>query len=143
MPQITALGLCVWVDTYAIHGVRRDIANEVLKKFTLPNLSNCLEQYHVFVVAQQAHVLAYCCVTRQAPIEIETLYVLPKFQRKGIGSRLLNFIIAEFGAVFLSCWEGNSRAISFYRSYGFNQDGISWYEFEGQRYKNLVFKYTI
>jgi len=55
--------------------------------------------------------------------EIKKLFVEPVLQGRGIGSRLLQYAAAQFGANRLWALEKNSRAIAFYKRHGFYPSG--------------------
>jgi ribosomal protein S18 acetylase RimI-like enzyme len=76
------------------------------------------------------------------PIELVRLYVLPDWIGKGIGAKLLKRSLnAAFEDGYRSCWlrvwEGNERAISFYRNWGFREVGSEPY-WVGQCCKTVV-----
>jgi len=52
---------------------------------------------------------------------IRHVYVLPKYQRKGIGTRLLEYLmgLAETPEVLVGTWADAAWAIRFYEKYGF------------------------
>ena len=52
--------------------------------------------------------------------EIRNLFVEPVLQGQGIGAKLLEFAVREFGADTLWALEKNVRAIAFYQRHGFN-----------------------
>ncbi len=60
--------------------------------------------------------------------EIRAIYLLPEYWRKGIGTQLIRFAMAELkkaGYSKVSLWvlAGNSNAIGCYEKSGFTQDG--------------------
>ena len=58
--------------------------------------------------------------------EVYALYVLPKFQGKSVGYRLMKEAIKQFDKgvdIFLWVLKGNEKAISFYLKFGFCFDG--------------------
>jgi ribosomal protein S18 acetylase RimI-like enzyme len=63
-----------------------------------------------------------------AALEIERIYVLNEYQGRQIGKQLINFAIdtatnKKLNYVWLGVWEYNTKAISFYKSKGFEQFG--------------------
>lgn len=60
-----------------------------------------------------------------APVarELEGIYVLGSHHRERLGSRLLTAAIGTHDA-YLWVWTGNRHAIAFYRSHGFELDGV-------------------
>lgn len=61
-------------------------------------------------------------------LELERLYLLQRFQGKGLGRRLLEAAIAQarqrqLGYLWLSVWKRNAGAIGFYRHAGFRKAG--------------------
>lgn len=66
--------------------------------------------------------------------QVKKLFVEPVLHGNGIGSRLLEFAIAERNVSYLWALEKNTRAIAFYRRHGFSaaeeripEDGTSEY----------------
>lgn len=55
--------------------------------------------------------------------EIEKLFVDPFFQSEGVGGRLIEYAIGEFGADRLWALEKNTRAVAFYQRHGFHLTG--------------------
>lgn len=60
--------------------------------------------------------------------EICKIYVDTFFQRDGIGKALIEYAMEEYGADNLWALEKNTRAISFYRSQGFELTGEKQFE---------------
>ena len=60
--------------------------------------------------------------------EIYKLYVDTCFQSEGIGCKLIEFAIKEFGADHLWALEKNTRAVSFYNRHGFRLTGQKKFE---------------
>lgn len=61
-------------------------------------------------------------------IELERLYILPKYQGKGIGAALMHHCIVyakdlSCDTIWLGVWEYNAKAQQFYASYGFIRYG--------------------
>ena len=63
--------------------------------------------------------------TDENTIKVYQLYVMPTYQRRGIGSKLMNAAIEYFGAekVVLEVEEGNKKGVSFYSKFGFTYPG--------------------
>ena len=160
-PSIAAIGQCVWLDTYATEGVRPAMASYVAEVFSTSHMAKTLETRVVYVLEIDHHLVGYGVIAdsgaiesqdrhsvaereriENGRIEIETLYLLPKYQSKGLGKRLLEYILQRYKGVWLTCWEHNTRAIAFYRKNGFIESGESYFELEGERHRNLLFKYS-
>lgn len=59
-------------------------------------------------------------------LEIERLYLLSSFQKKGLGDKLMNFSFSRAKelnkrSIWLGVWEKNANAIAFYKKYGFEK----------------------
>jgi ribosomal protein S18 acetylase RimI-like enzyme len=73
-------------------------------------------------------------------VRIFQLYVLPTNQRRGIGTKLMDYATAYFpeAAKFvLDVSVGNERGISFYEKYGFKFAGVSTLKVEKEEIQNL------
>ncbi len=55
--------------------------------------------------------------------EVKKLYVEPVLQGNGIGAKLLNMAICDYGVEYLWALEKNTRAIRFYERHGFQVTG--------------------
>ena len=67
-------------------------------------------------------------VSFKKALKICRLYLLRKFLGKGLGDQLMHFSLEKAKnvgceAVWLTVWEHNPRAISFYQKWGFTQSG--------------------
>ena len=51
--------------------------------------------------------------------QIKKLFVEPVLQSRGIGAKLLEYAVSALGATYLWALEKNTRAIAFYKRYGF------------------------
>ncbi|MDA4113726.1 MAG: GNAT family N-acetyltransferase [Thaumarchaeota archaeon] len=73
-------------------------------------------------------------------VRIFQLYVLPGNQRKGIGTKLMDYSVAYFPEAtrfVLDVSVGNERGISFYEKYGFKFSGVSTLKIEKEEIQNL------
>ena len=151
---ISALAIQVFLDTYALDGVRPDLAREALREYAVEAFDARLrEPGRRFVLAlRDTGVVGFAEVTideQAAPAgevrgaELVRLYVQPRFQAAGLGRRLIaaaEAVAHEAGrsALWLTAWEGNERARAFYARLGYDDIGETVYRFEGQDYPNRV-----
>jgi|TARA_B110000211_G_C13702062_1_gene387913 ribosomal protein S18 acetylase RimI-like enzyme len=141
--SIAALGLCVWIDTYATDGTRDSLSKYVLSEFTESNMSNLISSKKVYVSERNEHINGYAVLRATGKLtEIESLYVLPGFQANGIGREILNMAVTNYPGIWLSCWERNERALSFYKSFGFLISGESYFELEDEKHRNILLSYS-
>lgn len=88
------------------------------------------ERRDVFVLMCDRNIIAYCatqkCGIRQFEdcIEIKDLYVLPEYQHKGYGKKLLSHALRKMRVKgymhsFLNTAENNVNARRFYEKFGF------------------------
>jgi diamine N-acetyltransferase len=153
--NFTALSIQVWLDTYATDGLRDDLAEYVLKEFTLETSLNTINDsdQRVLIAELNGHIIGYIQTkidnstelhssVRQA--EVSKLYVQEPFTRKGIGRALMSeieqrLLEEKIELVWLTAWVGNTRARSFYSSIGYEDVGrTDWIE-GGKTYENRVF----
>ena len=81
------------------------------------------------------------CVRDFNAIYLERIYFLKSFQRRGLGQVLMDEVKSRtkklgFDSMWLSVWEYNIPAVTFYRKHGFDHVGEwDWaFEFAGKRY---------
>ena len=54
-------------------------------------------------------------------MELDDLYVLPAFQKRGIGTPVLRRCLAAGKPVYLYVFTGNARAVALYQQEGFKK----------------------
>ena len=142
--NISAIAIAVWVDTYATEGVRSNISKYVFNNFSINKINEEISLKNVLVVELENHLLGYAIyVESSESTEIETIYVLPKFQYQGLGKSLLIEIRNKtLYPLRLTCWENNSEAILFYQSQGFIQVGEEYFDLENEKHRNVVLQST-
>jgi ribosomal protein S18 acetylase RimI-like enzyme len=152
---IAALAVQVFLDTYATEGIRPDLAREAFSEYSAEAFATRLrESARSFILAEQATgvvgFVELLAVPQPAPAgavvgaQLVRLYIQPRFQRAGNGQRLLQAaevaaLSLGLSAVWLTAWEGNSRARRFYEATGYQDVGATTYSFQGNAYSNRVF----
>lgn len=139
--NISAIAQCVWIDTYATDGVRSAISKYVLTQFVESKIKEQISTKLVLVAEENSHLLGYVVFCHKEK-ELETLYVLPRFQRSGVGKKLLMRILSEEPSINLTCWEKNVSAIAFYKACGFIECGESFFELGGESHRNVMLTCT-
>ena len=77
-------------------------------------------------VAKDGQVVGWCLALRGEENHIQTLYILPEYQGKGAGGKLLTAALGWIGKdkeVSLNVASYNQNAIGFYERYGFVNKG--------------------
>jgi len=152
---LSVLAAQVFLDTYAIEGVRPAIAREVQQLLSEeafaafladPRRRTLIAEIagHLVGFAQLTHDQSHAFLppdTRAA--ELNRLYVQRPFLGKGIGKELLaraEALAAAEGAeaLWLFAWTGNAHALRFYEAQGYQDVGGSVYIFEGDTYETRV-----
>lgn len=64
-------------------------------------------------------------------IQLKRIYVLQEYQSKHIGSALMSFALQladknNYEVLWLGVWEGNAKAKSFYKKWGFEDNGLAY-----------------
>jgi len=133
---LAAIGLAVWVDTYAETGLSAEVAEVGLESFSVETVRAIVADAtrSVWLAANAAGALGFVVLRHQAPLpgleasaaELERLYVIERFCRQGTGTRLMQEAIQvarKHGAtqLWVDVYSANGRAISFYRKLGFTQ----------------------
>lgn len=159
---LSALATQVFLDTYATQGVRPDLAQEAKDQYAEPVFAQrlALPDVEMFVaVAEGGGLVGFvdvqhgraCPVPAWAGSEVLRLYVLRAFQGRGLGRALLQRAeqaargapVQPAGALWLTAWVGNGRALRFYPRAGFRDVGRTTYVIHGVGYENVVFAKTL
>jgi diamine N-acetyltransferase len=152
---IGVLAAQVFLDTYALGGIRPTLARDVLEKLRADTTGALLSRPdRRFIVAERAgHLIGFAEVTLGAdhPLlpsdrgaELCRLYVQERFTGTGLGAALLEraeALAADDGAtaLWLTAWVGNERARAFYARRGYRDVGTATYRFQGEEHENRVF----
>lgn len=151
---LSVLALQVFLDTYALEGIRPAIAREALTTYSEAAFRQALgaSDTWLWVAEAQAHLIGFAHVrlnARQflvpdpAPAELLRLYVQQPFARRGVGRQLLaraEALAREAGAaqLWLTTWVHNRRARAFYAACGYQDLGLTQFHFEGESHDNRV-----
>lgn len=156
---LSVLAMQVFLDTYAIQGIRPAIAREVLSSYSADVFSRAIADDRTrFCLAQlSGHLVGFAQVTvgetqplapAGAQAELLRLYVQEPFTGRHIGTRLLaeaERMAHEDGSqvLWLTPWAHNQRALAFYASCGYQDFGLTWFTFEGESHENRVYAKVI
>jgi len=152
--NLTVLKLQVWIATYATEGIRKEFADYVLSEFTIEKTQNTiLDTNLITLIAESDNHLIGCIEIKFNSIdaipqvkdhpEISVLYVLERFFRVGVGTKLLKEALSiikkmNFHSAWLSVYYKNERAISFYRKNNFDIIGATFFKMQKNQYENKV-----
>ncbi len=120
---------------------QRSFADYMFREFDCASMEARIRQQLVLVAEQEGHLVGYGVLARAQPgkSELQTLYVLPQFQRSGAGKKLVDEALKRLPhGLWLTCWHENDRALNFYRKNGFSVTGEDWFELEGEKHLNYV-----
>ena len=131
LEAVRALLVQTWHATYdPIYGSERVTAitdswhsiDALRRRLTRPN-----SEFLVADDGERIAGMAFAALDKDGTtVMLHQLYVLPAYQGHGIGGALLDEVLGDFPdaeAVRLEVEEQNSRAIAFYRTYGFEECG--------------------
>jgi GNAT superfamily N-acetyltransferase len=151
---LAVLATQVFLDTYAVTGIRQAIADEALRSFSVPTFKALLasEDTFIWLAEVQYHLVGFGQVTvgrgqalvqAKKPAELDRLYVQEPFTHRGIGSRLLKRAEEEAcqrgaTALWLTPWVHNVRARQFYRKHGYVDVGATFFRMDDERHENRV-----
>ncbi len=139
--NISSLAACVWVDTYAADGVFDKLSKYVHEELSEDKIHGVIRDKTVYVCCEGDRLLGYVVIGPEqgGRIEIETLYVLPRFQGKGIGKMLLGHVLeSQSRTYWLSVWELNRKALGFYEKHGFKETGEMDFDLYGDKIRNVI-----
>lgn len=152
---LAALGIQVFLDTYATEGIRDAIAQEALDSFSPDSLSKVIARPDTFIALAETdgHLVGFAQVAMNTSHErianprageLQRLYLQERFTGQGIGPRLLE--VAEQharlgGASFLwaTVWARNARALAFYPRQGYEHFGSQAYTLQNETHENQLF----
>jgi ribosomal protein S18 acetylase RimI-like enzyme len=138
-----------WYDTY--EGIiPRSVQNRfLLKAYSNKELLRGLHNSFIYVATIDEKIVGYAhffLLRNRGEIELGSIYILPAYQGKGIGSQLLGKGIKrskELKAVYINVERENRRGRAFYHSKGFQLVNEFDDEFEGHLLKTMRMKLMI
>ena len=152
---LSALATHVFFETYATSGIRLALAREAEAHFSTAAFTQRLGEpsSRALLAELSGHLIAFAALTLGAghalvppsrSAELTRLYVQSPFIRRGVGCQLLRraeTLASKEGAstLWLTAWVGNTRALAFYASQGYEPLGSTEYTFEGEAFENRLF----
>lgn len=127
-----------WIDTYphAKLGItKQDVESEFSKddaKEGIRKIEEWKKEYtdlnqHRWVVKIGSEIIGFCVVRKEAKLNrIFAIYILPSFQGKGLGSKLLEKALNWLGKdndIYVNLASYNLQALKFYQTFGFVKTG--------------------
>lgn len=146
--NLASLSIQVWLDTYALEGVRSSFSSYIWDCFTQAAFENKLNdtRYKIFVASRDEYLLGYIMLDFESfhkdqsnGFEIARLYVSRHFKGQGIGKTLLNEMIGKCGKKsWLAAYIGNVDAINFYKYLGFEDIDEAIFILDDERVENRI-----
>ncbi len=151
--NLTALSIQVWLHTYAKNGVRKDMAQYVLTRFTPEYFESIYYAGHqkLYVATEDDHLIGFITIDLDASCELHgdlgyeivTFYIQEYFQGKGIGKLLLDHVFHLYEhKSWLTTWVHNHDAIGFYQHLGFQIEGNTYFDLDGEKHNNYIIEPT-
>jgi ribosomal protein S18 acetylase RimI-like enzyme len=152
--QLAAIAEKTFRDAFAAVNTPEDIALHCRRSYSEaiqadeianPNMVTLLCEHGGRLVgfAQLRWSKAPSCVVADAPGEIQRLYVARDCHGTGVAHDLMNACIDQLtiyqsDVVWLGVWERNSRAIAFYRKFGFREVGAHVFPLGNDPQRDIV-----
>jgi GNAT superfamily N-acetyltransferase len=151
---LSVLAMQVFLDTYAIEGIRPALAREVCRSYGQAHFEKALVagDTRIEVAERNGHLIGFAQITLGAShalapsgvhAELLRLYVQEPFTGMHVGTRLLaraEETAAAHGAsvLWLTPWVHNHRAVVFYARRGYIDYGRTEFILEGESHENRV-----
>ena len=146
--NLAVLGLQVWLETYAVEGIRTIYSRYVIDTFTETYFLNLLEKpnYRLLVSETEGTLQGFVLINLDSRFEeesngfeIEKLYVHRNFKGQGLGRQLLAEVVQRCGNNFLLYTWVENESNQFYKHLGFKHIGQLNFEFSNTLIENNVF----
>jgi diamine N-acetyltransferase len=98
----------------------------------------------VLLAVDDAEIVGYAQIAPgHGALEIKRFYIAPTRHGRGVAQLLMDAVVRSAaargaGALWLSVWEHNPRAIAFYRKVGFAETGVSTFELGSETQRDLL-----
>jgi ribosomal protein S18 acetylase RimI-like enzyme len=137
--QLKEISICTFLDTYAHLNTDENVKKHIEHAFNDQQLRSelshpCISFYFFYFREELCGYLKLCWNDTQSEemskeyLEIERIYVLKDFHRKGIGRKMIDHTRTvatnlEKSIIWLGVWKKNPEAVAFYESMGFKVFG--------------------
>jgi len=136
-PENTAEDMADYLRTTYSPELQREEIAEAGAEVLLAEVNGAIVGYSYFRAGP-----APDCVSAERPFEISRFYVDREQHGRGIASALMDRTLAAAAslgdAIWLSVWEHNGRALSFYRRYGFEVVGERGFQLGSDLQRDLL-----
>ena len=151
--RISILFKQVYLQTYGLEGITFEFTNFITERFAPQHIEQIIQSNPDQLLiayfddnpigAAEIHLEATCPIRDVPAPELDKLYVLERFYGRGIGYGLINEaerIVKAKGQdqFWLAVYEGNQRAISFYKRQGYEVIGETDFVLQDNTYLNKV-----
>ena len=136
---LAELGAQAFRDAFAADLPEADVAEYLIASFTPERLAaQITDRLTLLLIAESdAEAIGYAylnpsepprCVNGPDPVQLERLYLLKPWYGRGVGNLLMRACLSEarqrgYRTIWLSSWELNTRANSFYSKWRFEPVG--------------------
>lgn len=136
---LAELGARAFYEAFAADTPEKDMADYLADSFTPTRLATQIaDRLALFLIAESGgEAIGYAClhatefppcINGPKPIQLVRLYALKEWHGRGVGSALMQACLSEslhrgYQTLWLSSWEINQRANSFYRKWRFEVVG--------------------
>ncbi|MBE1301584.1 MAG: GNAT family N-acetyltransferase [Alteromonadaceae bacterium] len=145
------LSKTVWLETYAIDGIKHSYLNFVDATFDAQYFQKAINDIRnaILVCQYDGSVVGYALIDKQSDYqntgfdyELVRLYILAKYRGFGLGRRLLQALQKQYGTKFwLYTWTEN-KSNQFYLKLGATHLGQYTFDFDKHPVHNHVYGFT-
>lgn len=137
--QLSLLSIQTFTESFAEYNTPENLELFLAATYNIPTLRNEIEDPQVSFFLAYVHddlhgyakiiePLEDSTIAAASEIELARIYILKASKQIGIGSALLQRVIAfakekNYTAIWLGVWEYNPSAIAFYKKWGFEKYG--------------------
>ena len=99
--HIATIAITTWVDTYAPEGMNSSYSTYIMERFTPNNIVAQIKHDTVLVAETDFGLCGYAVVSQSddKKYELETIYILPRFQNQGVGKKFLDAFKSKFSII--------------------------------------------
>lgn len=127
LPAVIEIARSTWLDAYLAFVPKADILQYHEEQYTIDRLTELFQNRFGYVAETNGRAVGYSIAgifTEKNRYGIQSIYVLPRFQSRGIGIKLLQAQMAKAQSlnhdrVWLAVMEKNRPACEWYKSIGF------------------------
>lgn len=132
--RVKQIAKVTWKDAFS-HIMPIEVQEKTLREaYDEQTMEKRFTSSSLFVAEEKGEIVGYAFFSqknKEGKVLLESIYIHPDYQQKGIGTKLIHTGIETLQPkrLCLNVLEGNKKAIAYYKAQGFQEEGVFHHHF--------------